>query len=233
MSNTTTDKSPSPDGANGQTPADAPPRADQAPGRPDGRYDGLSAVGRLDDLILRLEDPEKWKHLAYAKAIAILDQARAADAVGNEEGATRAFVALYRLAYRADLPMPKEYFFWLASLRLHMEANVGPDAIINGKEYLGPFWDRLNEIRSKYGWPKDDEDGDTWEPENHVDPLPEEYVAWNEELNRVAEGMDKAAFRAVCRKYGVEDIADLTENDPAEYERRSKIGHDFARLDAE
>ncbi|MBE3097980.1 MAG: hypothetical protein IMZ44_12750, partial [Planctomycetes bacterium] len=118
--------------------------------------------------------------MTRAEVLAAWEQGKAAS--GDENTETKAVVAFYRLAYRTALFAPKECFFWLASTRLHMEADVGPDALVNGKEYLGPLWDRKDAIYRNHGWPKDDEDGDLWIPEEHVNPLPEDYMAWSEEF---------------------------------------------------
>ena len=105
---------------------------------------------------------------------------------------------------------------------------TGPGAVVHQKEHLGPLWDRLEAIQKKHGWPKEDENGDAWNPHDHLDRVPEDYVAWEAEFDRVADEMERAAFRATCQEHGVPEIAAMKEDDPEGYERRWKIGHDYS-----
>ncbi|KKL63523.1 hypothetical protein LCGC14_2174280, partial [marine sediment metagenome] len=161
------------------------------------RFDALS---RLDSLVLREADPDAWNRTVLVEAMGILKRWQA---IGDfdHEGTTGVFVDLYRLACRARaFRIPQEHFFWLLTTWLHMAAHVGPDAVLHQKEHLGPLWERLEAIRKRHGWPKNDENGDPWSPEDHLDQVPEDYAAWAEEFERVADEMETAAFQAVCEK---------------------------------
>ena len=192
------------------------------------RQRALDSFCRLDSLVLRETDPDTWNVSVSAEALNIARRFRAAKGEDRDEF-VRLLVDSYRLAYRARVwRAPKEFFFWLLCARLHVEAHVGPDALLHQNGYLGPLWDRLEAIHKRHRWPKEDENGDPWNPEDHLAQVPDDYAAWLEEFERVADGMENAALRAVCRMYGVPEIADLKENDPAEFERRFDIGHEYA-----
>ena len=95
--------------------------------------------------------------------------------MGNSslEETTGVFVDLYRLVYRAGVfRIPKEYFFWLVAIRLLVESQVSPDALVCQKDYLGPLWERRDAIWQKHGWPEEDDEGEVRSPEGHVDPVP-------------------------------------------------------------
>ena len=188
----------------------------------------LDALSRLENLVLRETDPEAWDQTVLAEALDLRKRLQSTEWADTEER-TRLFADMYRFAYitRTYGP-PKEYFLWLLTVFLHIEAHVGPDAVLHRKEYLGPLWDRLDAIHERHGWPKEDDEGDPWCPEHHLDEIPEDYGGWVAEFDRVHEEMEGTSFRAVCQKYGVPEIADLKESDPEEYERRWKIGHDYS-----
>lgn len=193
------------------------------------RRDRLDAFRWLDSLILRKTDLAIWKQVIAGLA---LDLARQLDGLKDlpDAGRIPVLVGAYRLCFRAIIPgLPREYLFWLLVGHLAVEAMVGPDALICQKDYLGPLWERLKEIQKKHGWPDEEEDGDPWSPEDHLDRLPDDYLAWQAEFSQAAKPMEDAAFRAVCTKYGVEEIAHLKENDLAEYDRRCRIGQEHAR----
>lgn len=141
-----------------------------------GRRD-LRAFQRLESLVLRETDPDTWNRIVLAEALGMLKRLEAAED-GDSDEHTSALVDMYRLAYRARVwRLPKEYFFWLLVARLHVEAHVAPDALLEQEEYLGPLWRRLEAIRARHGWPDKDNGGDEWDPEEHLDQLPEDYVA--------------------------------------------------------
>ena len=193
------------------------------------RRRSLNSFHRLDSLVLRETNPDAWNGTVLIEALDVLKRWQAIDDSGDEEKA-RIFVDLYRLAYRARVfRIPKEYFFWLVAIRLRMEAQIGPDALVHQRGYLGPLWERRDAIWKKHGWPEEDDDGDPWSPEGHLDRVPDDYAAWSGGFERTADQMGKAAFRAVCEKHGVPEIADLEENDPAEWERRWRIGSALGR----
>jgi hypothetical protein len=199
------------------------------------RPDDINAFSRLDSLILRQANPEAWKQAVQAEAVATMQEVDVAfgqdrEGLRSDERVIKALVRAYRLAHAVECAEGRrEYFFWAVLTWVHLEAHVGPDALLHQDGYLGPLWKRLDAIQKKYGWPEEDDEGEVWEPDEHVNPLPDDYIAWTEEFNQQADAMEKAAFRAVCRKYGVEEIAHLKENDLAEYDRRCRIGQEHAR----
>lgn len=194
----------------------------------------LDALSRLESLILRETKPDAWNAGILATA---LDLAKRFGDLEDSDDSDRiaVLVNIYRLSYRARIyRAPREWFFWLLNARLHCEAHFGPEALVRQKEYLGPLWERLDAIHKKHGWPKHDENGDLWNPEDHLEQVPEDYAAWAAEFERVADEMEKAAFRATCEHHGVPEIADMKENAPEEYERRCRIGHAYGeRMRAE
>ena len=103
---------------------------------------------------------------------------------------------------------------------------------MNGNEYLGSLWKRRDALLRKYGWPEDDENGDPWVPEERLDAVPEDYAAWEREFGAKADAMEAAAFRAVCVKYGVPEVADLRETRPEEFGRRLGVGQRQAAKEA-
>ena len=191
------------------------------------RQESLDALSRLESFVLQETDPDAWAASVLAKA---LDLAERWGNVSDADGPARieTLVGMYRLSSTARVfgRIPAEYFFWMLAVSLHVEAHIGPEALVNQKEYLGPLWDRREAIWANHGWPAEDEDGNRWHPADHLDQTPEDYNTWAEELDRVADEMDRAAFHAVCEKYGVVDIVELKETDPAEFERRCMIGYD-------
>ena len=190
-------------------------------------HEMLNTFDRLDSLILRKTHPSVWKQVIAGLALDLVMQL---DSLKDLPEAERIHVLIggYRLCSRAIMPaLPREYLFWLLAGHLAVEAMVGPDALICQKDYLGPLWERLEEIHRKHGWPAEGEDGGPWIPEDHLDSLPEDYLAWQEEFSQMIKPMENTAFRAVCMKYGVAEIADLREADPVEYQRRCKLGWDM------
>jgi hypothetical protein len=195
------------------------------------RRQALDCFCRLDSMALRQMDPDAWNRTVLAEALSIFKRLGAAED-GDCDEHTSALVDMYRLAYRARVwRLPKEYLFWLPVARLHVEAHVGPDALLEQEEYLGPLWRRLEAIRARHGWPDKGNGGDEWDPEEHLDQLPDDYVAWSDEFDRVADQMEKATLRAVCDRHGVPEIADLKEQDTAEFERRCKVSYECAQRD--
>ena len=190
------------------------------------RRSAMESFCRLDSLALHETDSDRWGRTIQAKAMGTVERLQTIQDKRSDEYMA-AWVELYRLAYRAHVfRLPREYFLWLLVGRLGIEAYVGPDAVLNQKDYLGPLWDRLEAIRRRHGWPEEDENGEAWSPEEHLDKLPKDYAAWSAEFEAKAEAMEKAAFRAVCERHGVPEIADLAEHDRPEYERRMKIGYE-------
>jgi len=186
----------------------------------------MESFCRLDSLALHEIDPDGWNRTILAEAMGAVERLRAASGQDDDEYVA-ALVGLYRMAYRAHVwRLPREQFFWMLAFRLTIDAYVGPDAVIDQKDYLGALWDRLEAIRRRHGWPEEDENGDPWSPEGHLGKLPKDYAAWAAEFDAKAEVMERAAFRAVCERHGVPEIADLAEHDRPEYERRMKIGHE-------
>jgi len=186
----------------------------------------MDSFSRLDSLGLHETDPDRWNRTILAEAIGAVEQLRAASDTDGDQYVA-ALVGLYRLAYRVHVwRLPREYFFRLLAGRLTIEAHVGPDAVLEQKDYLAPLWDRLEAIRRRHGWPEEDGNGDPWSPENHMERVPDDYAAWAAEFESKAEAMEIAAFRAVCERHGVPEIADLAEHDRPEYERRMKVGHE-------
>jgi len=188
----------------------------------------LDALSRLEDLILRETDPEAWDKTVPPRAAGL---AKRWSDVAEEDTPDRTAVLaeMYRLSSEAKVCRgAREYFFWLLTGYLHLEAHVGPEAVVHRKEYLGPFWDRLEAIRKRHDWPEEDTNGDPWNPHEHLDQVPEDYAAWEAEFDRVVGDMERAALLAVCRQYGVPEIAAMKENDPEEYERRYRAGKAYA-----
>jgi len=194
------------------------------------RFDAFS---RLEGLILRETDPDAWNASVLAEARGLCKRWCNLSKSDDRERIA-VLVGMYRLSIRAKIyRAPKEYFFWLLTGWLHIEAHVGPAALLHDKRHLGPLWRRLEAIRKKHRWPKEDENGDPWRPEEHPDQVPDDYVAWMTEFERVADKMERAALRAVCEKHGVPEIAELKETAVAEFERRCKIGYDYAQSSRE
>ena len=136
------------------------------------RQRSLSSFRRLDSLVLRETNPAVWNRTVLAEALDILGRWQASDSSSREE-TVGVFVDLYRLVHRARVfRIPKEYFFWLVAIRLLVEAQVGPDALVCQKDYLGPLWERRDAIWAKHGWPEEDDEGEVRSPEGHVDPVP-------------------------------------------------------------
>jgi len=184
--------------------------------------DRLDALRRLDSLVLRQTEPEAWRESIRAEVLPLTERWAKAPK-GPQQ--TRALADLYRATRRAFIPsMPAEAFFYMLAAHLHVEAHCGPDALLHQKDYLGPLWHRLEAIRRRHRWPENDEDGDLWCPEEHIDPLPADYVAWREELEQALPAMERASLRAVCQKYGVPEIADMKETDPTEFKHRCDRG---------
>ena len=189
------------------------------------RQDRQDTLARLDSLVLRQTQPEVWRAGILADVVPLAERWANAGGGDESEETIRALVDLYRATRGAFLPaMPAEALFYMLAACLHVEAHCGPNAPLHGKDYLGPLWDRLEAIRWRHGWPQDDEDGGPWCPEEHVDPLPANYVAWAEEFERAQPGMERASLRAVCERYGVPEIAEFKEADPAGFERRCQRG---------
>jgi hypothetical protein len=102
------------------------------------RQQALESFCRLDGLVLRETDPDKWNQTVLAEALDIARRFKAARD-GHRDEYVQVLVDAYQLAYRARAwRAPKEYFFWLLSAWLHVEAHVGPDAVLNQEGYLRP-----------------------------------------------------------------------------------------------
>ena len=182
------------------------------------------ALSRLETVVKRRMRPEEWRKQFVAQVLGAVEPWRQVKDEGGPEG-IKALVDVYHVTRRIATPaIPTEYFFWVLSARVHMEAHVGPEAMLYQKDYLGPLWDRRPAIRQKYGWPEEDESGEPWSPADHPEQLPRDYVAWSAEFDAVADDMEKAALRAVCEQYGVPEIVELEEQDPGEYGRRCEVG---------
>ena len=75
------------------------------------------------------------------------------------------------------------------------------------------FTERFEALQEEYGIDEGDEDF-------HIDDAPVEYKA----LNREYVAMTERIFAAVCREFGEARIAELYEQDRAEFDRRREEG---------
>jgi len=199
------DTTPSPNGDNG--------------GRDARRYDRNSdASARLDDLVCRQVNPKEWAETTGATLVRLAQQYQEADAVTDPMGMISALAAIYRLGQRAALPKRTALVAFHELILCLMLAEAA--------DRLDRLMAREADLREKYGWPPLDANGEGWDPEDHVSPLPEDYAALLEEYGRMGANAAEIArdFRTVCRRHGVEDIADLSESNPAEYNRRIAVG---------
>lgn len=119
--------------------------------------------------------------------------------------------------------------------------NIGPDGIFfmvfmelsfmtldepDVGDVLEQYEPQRKAIWSKYGWPEDDEDGDTWDPRRNLPEgdVPEDFTAYDDEAAAKLEAAEKTARRRVFGRFGVGDILDLLDDDPDEFDRRMKAG---------
>lgn len=126
-------------------------------------------------------------------------------------------------------PWTPDAFFFRAFRSVYVESFKEPTPFAD--EYRA----KMEAMREKYGWPEEDEEGESWYPEDHLpaDELPADYVALNDGAEGRFEAEWEANSRRVFVRYGIEDILDLRERDPEEFARRMKAGEEFDALASE
>jgi hypothetical protein len=178
----------------------------------------------------RADDPEGWLGTIVNEAIRLSEFWQVRTTL-DPETQLEILVDTYRLMARSEVcERPKEYLFWVLTGWLHFKAYMGPDAPLDQQDYLGKLWNRRDAIFKEHRWPGKDDNGDPWTPKDHLDELPTDYVAWSEEFSAAIEHMNRLAFRKVCEKSGVPEIAELKETDPVEFRRRCKIGSGLSEV---